>query len=62
MIDSLSQSLQSKGNNSTFSYEIETNYGSDIDPIFFRNLIVTISKDSIVTDVRIFEWNKSKSK
>jgi len=39
----------------TATYNIVTNYGKNIDPVYIKNLEVTFSTDSIVTDVNINE-------
>lgn len=40
------------------SYSIITDYGRDIDPIYTKDLVLTLDKDSLVTDVKIEEWKK----
>ncbi len=39
----------------TVTYNIVSDYGRDIDPIFLKNLEVKFSSDSIVTDLNINE-------
>jgi hypothetical protein len=39
----------------TATYNILTDYGRDIDPVYIKNLDVKFSSDSIVTDVNINE-------
>jgi len=39
----------------TVTYNIVTDYGRDIDPVFIKNLEVKFSSDSIVIDVNINE-------
>lgn len=39
-------------------YSVKVNYGSDIDPIYTKDLVLTIDKDSLVTDVLVKEWRK----
>jgi hypothetical protein len=39
----------------TATYNIVTDYGRDIDPVYIKNLEVKISSDSIVTDANINE-------
>lgn len=39
----------------TATYNIVTNYGRDIDPVYIKNLEVKFSPDSIVIDVNINE-------
>jgi hypothetical protein len=33
-------------------------YGSDIDPVYLKHLVVTFDKDTIVTGTKIREWKK----
>lgn len=37
-------------------YDIELDYGWDIDPVYSKNLEFTFSKDSIITSYKIKEW------
>jgi len=37
-------------------YEVVVDYGWDIDPVYTKNLIFTISPDSLVTAYNIKEW------
>ena len=39
-------------------YEIETDYGTDIDPIYTKSLQIKLTKDSIVESFTIKEWKK----
>ncbi|MGQ7944418.1 hypothetical protein [Flavobacterium sp. WC2509] len=39
-------------------YEIYTYYGSDIDPIETKTLIVNFSADSTLTNIRVDHWEK----
>ena len=39
-------------------YEIETDYGSDIDPVYTKTLQMKLTKDSIVKSFTINEWKK----
>ena len=39
-------------------YEIYTYYGTDIDPIETKNLIVNFNSDSTLTNIRIEHWKK----
>ncbi|PZR28554.1 MAG: hypothetical protein DI538_24800 [Azospira oryzae] len=41
-----------------FLYDIETNYGFDIDPIYTKQLIYYLSSDSIVTRFEVKESTK----
>ncbi|PZF71425.1 hypothetical protein DN068_19245 [Taibaiella soli] len=40
------------------SYELDVDYGRDIDPVYIKNLNFYLSKDSIVTSFKIEEWRK----
>ena len=39
-------------------YEIETDYGFDIDPVYTKSLQLKLTKDSIVDSYSIKEWKK----
>ncbi|MEO5942162.1 MAG: hypothetical protein ABIP30_02270 [Ferruginibacter sp.] len=39
-------------------YDIETNYGSDIDPVYTKTLQLKLTKDSTVESFIIMEWKK----
>ncbi len=39
-------------------YEADVDYGRDIDPVYIKNLLFTLSKDSIITSFRVHEWKK----
>jgi len=43
---------------STAVYNIIVDYGSDIDPVYTKNLEFAYSKDSLITSFRIVEWKK----
>ena len=45
----------SDGEPNIVTYNIVTDYGRDIDPVYIKNMEVKISSDSIVTDVNINE-------
>jgi hypothetical protein len=40
-------------------YPIITDYGSDIDPIYTKSLVLYLNKDSIITHYKVEEWKKS---
>ncbi|WP_167353168.1 hypothetical protein [Pedobacter steynii] len=42
----------------TVVYRIAIDYGSDIDPVYSKNLEFSYSKDSIITSFKILEWKK----
>jgi hypothetical protein len=42
----------------TITYEIIVDYGSDIDPVYTKNLEFAYSKDSLITSFRKVEWKK----
>lgn len=39
-------------------YRIIEDYGSDIDPVYSKDLVFYFSKDSIITSFKINEWKK----
>jgi len=39
-------------------YPIITDYGSDIDPVYTKSLVLYLNKDSIITHYKIEEWKK----
>ena len=39
-------------------YSIEIDYGTDIDPVYTKDLVLTIDEDSVVTEIKIEEWKK----
>ena len=43
---------------SSFAYEVIEDYGSDIDPVYTKNLDFEFGKDSIITAFKIAEWKK----
>lgn len=43
---------------SLLSYKIIVEYGHDIDPVYTKNLDFTFSEDSIITSIKINEWEK----
>ena len=38
-------------------YKIIVDYGSDIDPVYTKDLVFTLSIDSVVQKVQIVEWS-----
>ena len=42
----------------SLTYSIVIEYGHDIDPIYIKSLILTMSKDSTVTNCNIYKWKK----
>lgn len=44
--------------NKQLYYSIKTDYGRDVDPIYSKKLVLTIDKDSVVTEIEIKEWKK----
>jgi len=45
---------------STMSYKIIVEFGSDIDPIYTKNLDFSFSKDSTITSFKFEEWRKKR--
>jgi hypothetical protein len=43
---------------SSFAYQVIEDYGSDIDPVYTKNLDFEITKDSIINAFKIEEWKK----
>jgi hypothetical protein len=43
---------------SSFAYQVIVDYGSDIDPVYTKNLDFDFNKDSIITVFKIAEWKK----
>lgn len=39
-------------------YDIITDYGSDIDPVYRKTLTVFLNKDSVITSCMVREWKK----
>lgn len=39
-------------------YDIDVGYGSDIDPVYTKNLSIELDKDTIVKDFEVQEWKK----
>ncbi|MBB5619773.1 hypothetical protein HDE69_000811 [Pedobacter cryoconitis] len=39
-------------------YNIVVDYGSDIDPVYYKKMEFSYSKDSVITSFRIMEWKK----
>jgi hypothetical protein len=44
--------------NNTISYNIETDYGFNIDPTYSKDLKILITKDSLIESYKIVEWKK----
>lgn len=42
----------------SLAYQIIEDYGSDIDPVYTKNLDFEFDKDSIITTFKIVEWKK----
>jgi hypothetical protein len=45
-------------NSGIIGYDVDIDYGSDIDPVYIKNLLFTFSKDSVITSFKIHEWKK----
>jgi hypothetical protein len=43
---------------SSFAYQVIEDYGSDIDPVYTKNLDFKFDKDSVITSYKIAEWKK----
>jgi len=46
------------GENNEIYYQILTEYGSDIDPVHTKTLILKLDKDSTITGFKVDEWKK----
>ena len=57
VIDSLGQpeNLSDRGEKELW-YTVTTDYGSDIDPVYTKHLILTLDTDSAVTKIETREW------
>lgn len=42
----------------TFSYLIEEDYGTDIDPVYTKFLQFNLGRDSTIIDFKVNEWKK----
>ncbi|MBT1711421.1 hypothetical protein KK062_24475 [Fulvivirgaceae bacterium PWU5] len=45
---------------SSLSYEMEVAYGSDIDPVYRKDLYLFTTRDSIISSYEIKEWKKEQ--
>lgn len=59
VIDSLGQpeKYASSGKNELW-YPVTIDYGSDIDPVYTKHLVLTVTNDSLVHAVDIREWRR----
>lgn len=46
------------GNPNIMPYEILTDFGSDVDPVYTKTLVISLNKDSIATGFKVVEWKK----
>jgi hypothetical protein len=42
----------------SFAYKVIEDYGTDIDPVYTKNLDFEFNKDSVITSYQIVEWKK----
>ena len=42
----------------SFAYKVVEDYGSNIDPVYTKNLDLKFDKDSVITSLKIAEWKK----
>jgi hypothetical protein len=50
---------QGKGDNDLqIFYDVDVDYGSDIDPVYSKTLCIQFDKDSIVEMFEVEEWKK----
>jgi len=45
-------------NDAKICFDIVTDYGWDIDPVYTKDLILSLGKDSLVCKVEVIEWKK----
>jgi hypothetical protein len=57
-IDLLGEPVFSNGQANTFHYDIDVDYGYDIDPIYVKTMSFQFNIDSIITSYRVNEWRK----
>ena len=50
--------IPNTADSNSLSYNIDINYGSDIDPVYAKYLEFQFSKDSVITSFKIEEWKK----
>jgi hypothetical protein len=45
---------------STFKifYNIDVDYGNDIDPVYTKTLSITFNKENVVKKIEVYEWEK----
>ncbi|WP_295650949.1 hypothetical protein [uncultured Mucilaginibacter sp.] len=60
LVDSLGEPANFGDTTNIVSYEIITDFGSDIDPVHTKTLVIQMNKDSVTTGFKIEEWNKDK--
>lgn len=46
------------GRRNSLSYQIEIDFGWDIDPVYTKYLLLEFNEDSIVTKVELLEWKR----
>jgi len=44
------------------TYKIVVEYGTDIDPVYTKDLVFTISKDSSITSMKVRDWKTENVK
>ncbi len=52
------QSELELGSDFRMSYDVDIDYGKDIDPVYTKKLTIIFSSDTIVRDARVIEWKK----
>jgi hypothetical protein len=57
LIDSLGEPANYEDTTAMY-YEIVTDFGSDIDPVYTKNLVIYLNKDSIATGFKVEEWKR----
>jgi len=58
LVDLLGKPQSELDSNMEIVYDIDIDYGSDIDPIYSKDLYIEFDKDTIVKDYSVREWKK----
>ena len=57
-IETLLGRPQGDNNNYEIFYDVDVDYGHDIDPVYVKTLDIELSKDSIVENATVNTWRK----
>ena len=58
IIELLGQSQSDMNSEHQIFYDVDINYGFDIDPVYTKILLLQFDKDSIVKNFEVREWKK----